>query len=266
MSATCLEVTAAVAPAPVMPGRRLLRAYLVEARYEFLRMMRVLSFSIPFLVLPAGLFLLFGVLMFGDEVRKDPAIGKFILTAFIVMGAMGPGIFAFGASVATEREHGLLRLRRALPAPTGSYIVAKMAMTALFATVVMASMLLAGLFPGHVRLGAGQCLAIAAIGIAGSLPFCAIGLFIGVRSQSKAAMAFCNLIYVPMMHLSGLFYPLPDTLRTIAPVWPSWHLQQLVLRAMGSPSFGNPLVHAAFLVGSSLVLGWISVRRLQSKG
>ena len=62
MSATCLDVTPALDEGPVMPGGRLVRAYFMEARYEFLRMMRVLSFSIPFLVLPAGLFLLFGVL------------------------------------------------------------------------------------------------------------------------------------------------------------------------------------------------------------
>jgi len=42
------------------------------------------------------------------------AIGVFAgLTTF---GMIGPGLFGFGAAVAIERAHGLLRLRRA-PAP-----------------------------------------------------------------------------------------------------------------------------------------------------
>ena len=55
--------------AAVMSTGRLLRAYLVEARFECLRMFRVLGFSIPFLVLPAALYLLFGVVLFGEPPR-----------------------------------------------------------------------------------------------------------------------------------------------------------------------------------------------------
>ena len=58
--------------AGVMSTGRLLRAYLTEARFECLRMFRVLGFSIPFLMLPVALYLLFGVVLFGDAVRNDP--------------------------------------------------------------------------------------------------------------------------------------------------------------------------------------------------
>src|SRR5580698_1634886 len=61
--------------AAVMSTGQLLRAYLIEARFECLRMFRVLGFSIPFLVLPAALYLLFGVVLFGETVRNDPATG-----------------------------------------------------------------------------------------------------------------------------------------------------------------------------------------------
>src|SRR5208282_2619956 len=131
--------------AAVMSTGRLLRAYLAEARFECLRMFRVLGFSIPFLVLPAALYLLFGVVLFGDAVRNDPATGKFLFTAFAVFGVMGPGMFGFGATLATEREQALLTLKRALPAPRGSYLLAKLLMTMLFAFLVMATMIAAAL-------------------------------------------------------------------------------------------------------------------------
>jgi ABC-2 type transport system permease protein len=250
----------------VMSNARLLRAYVTEARLESLRMFRVLGFSVPFLVLPAALYLLFGVVLFGDAVRNDPGAGKFLFTAFAVFGVMGPGMFGFGATIATEREQGLLTLKRALPAPPGSYLLAKLLMTMLFASIVMATMIPAALLLGHLPLTFGECASVTAINIFGSLPFCAIGLFIGTRTSGKASIAFVNLIYVPMMHISGLFYPLPKFLRAISPVWPTYHLQQLISAALGAPFYGRTAVHVAVLAGVTLVLTALSIRRLARVG
>jgi ABC-2 type transport system permease protein len=252
--------------AAAMSTGRLLGAYLSEAKFESLRMFRVLGFSIPFLVLPAALYLLFGVVLFGDAVRNDPAAGKFLFAAFGVFGVMGPGMFGFGATVATEREQGLLTLKRALPAPAGSYLLAKLLMTMLFALIVMATMIPAALLLGHLPLTFAQCASVTAISMFGSLPFCAIGLFIGTRVSGKAAIAFVNLIYVPMMHISGLFYPLPKFLRTISPIWPTYHLQQLVFAALGISSYGKTTIHIAVLAGVTVLLTAFSIRRLARVG
>jgi ABC-2 type transport system permease protein len=249
-----------------MPIGRLLAAYLAEAKFESLRMFRVLGFSIPFLVLPAALYLLFGVVLFGDAIRNDPVAGKFLFAAFGVFGVMGPGMFGFGATIATEREQGLLTLKRALPAPAGSYLLAKLLMTMLFAFIVMATMIPSALLLGHLPLTFAQCASVTAISILGSLPFCAIGLFIGTRATGKAAIALVNLIYVPMMHVSGLFYPLPKFLRTISPVWPTYHLQQLVFAALGMPSYGKAAIHVVVLVGLTVLLTAFSIRRLARVG
>lgn len=253
-------------PAAVMAPRRLLRAYLTEAKYESVRMVRSLGFSLPFLLLPVLLYLLFAVVMFGDAVSKDPFAGGFIFVAFAVFGMMGPGLFAFGAVIATEREQGLLTLKRALPAPSGSYLLAKMLMAVVFGVIVMATMVPAALWLGHLQLSPGRWLLVSVTTIVGALPFCAIGLFIGVRATGKAALAYVNFIYVPMMHISGLFYPLPKFLKTIAPLWPTYHLQHLVLRAFGLPVAGRAIVHAAVLIGMTLLLGGLSVRRLSRRG
>jgi ABC-2 type transport system permease protein len=250
----------------VMSNARLLRAYLSEARFESLRMFRVLGFSLPFLVLPAALYLLFGVVLFGEVVRNDLAAGKFLFAAFAAFGVMGPGMFGFGATVATEREQGLLTLKRALPAPPGAYLLAKLLMTMLFAFIAMATMIPSALLLGHLPLTFAQCASVTAINIFGSLPFCAIGLFIGTRASGKASIALVNLIYVPMMHVSGLFYPLPKFLRSISPVWPSYHLQQLVFAALGAPFYGRTAVHVAVLAGVTLVLTALSIRRLARVG
>ena len=69
---------------------RILHAYLMEAKYESLRMLRSPSFAGPFLLLPAGLYLLFGALLFGTDFAKDPKAAMFIFMGFSVLGVMGP--------------------------------------------------------------------------------------------------------------------------------------------------------------------------------
>ena len=65
MSATALKVAAGLPRSSAMPPGRVLRAYLTEAKYECLRMLRAPSFGVIFLSLPVLLYLLFGVVLFG---------------------------------------------------------------------------------------------------------------------------------------------------------------------------------------------------------
>ena len=265
MSAISVQLPSQSAGRALMPARRLLRAYFTEAKYETLRMFRTPAFAIPFLGLPALLYLLFAVAIFGAAIRNDSNAGLFMFAAFALFGVMGPGIFGFGMLVANEREHGLLTLKRALPMPPPAYLVAKLLMAVMFAAIVMATMF--AVTPlGHLHLSLGQFSALAAVSILGALPFCAIGLFIGVRATSSSAPAFVNIIYQLMMHASGLFYPLPKFLRAIAPVWPTYHLQQLFFRVVGVPSQGGAIAHIAVLVVLTFVLTVLAVRRLALKG
>jgi ABC-2 type transport system permease protein len=265
MSAIPAAIILTASGRAAMSGRRLLGAYLTEARYETLRLLRTPAFAIPFLGLPALLYLLFAVVIFGPAVSKDPQAGVFIFTGFSVFGVMGPGIFGFGMAVAVEREQGLLRFKRALPMPPAAYLLAKMLMALLFGVMVMVTMV--AILPlGHLHVGGGQALTLATINVLGSLPFCAIGLFIGTRTTSRSAPAFTNIAYQLMMHISGIFYPLPKFLRMIAPIWPTYHLQQLNFGVLGASSQGTPLVHATVLVGVTWLLTAISIRRLARVG
>ena len=265
MSAMSVRVPSELPAGAVMPASRLLNAYLTEARYETIRMLRTPAFAIPFLGLPALLYLLFGVVIFGAAIRNDPQAGLFIFAAFALFGVMGPGMFGFGMLVAGEREHGLLTFKRALPMPPPAYLVAKLLMALMFAAIVTATML-AVLPLGHLKLTVGQLFAATAVSILGALPFCAIGLFIGVLTTSRSAPAFVNILYQVMMHLSGLFYPLPKFLRAISPVWPTYHLQQLFFTAIGMPSQGSAFTHVAVLLILTVVLTVFAVRRLALKG
>ena len=255
-----------------MPIGRILSAYVAAARYEFVQALRAPAFAFPFLVLPAAVYFLFGVLMAGESsdpaVIANPQIATYLLSGFCAFAVMGPGIFGFGVGLAMERDQGLLKLKRAQPVPAGAHLLAKMAMSMGFAALAAGSVVVTALLAGKVIVGAGAMLTLLAVMIVGALPFSAIGLLIGTYSTSGASPAIANLVYLPGIWLSGIFFPLPEALRPWAVIWPAFHLDQTALGFAGVKefSFVSPLWTAAVLLGVTVLCTGIALRRLARVG
>lgn len=249
-----------------MPAARVLRAYLVEAKYEFIRMLKTPGYAFPILFLPILLYLLIGVVIVGPQASAKPEIARYMFAAFVVFAVTGPGMFSFGIGLAVERQSGVLNLKRAQPMPPAAYVVAKMLMAIACASIVMSFLIpLATLF-GHVTLTGAQMLAVTVVAMAGIVTFCAIGFFIGMIVPGSAATGVVNLIYFPMMYLSGMFFPLPKALAQWALVWPTFYLDQLVIAAGGGKTFIDPRMCAAVLVGLTVLFGGLAIRRLARVG
>ena len=249
----------------VMPFRRLLAAYAIEARLECLRYLRNPGFLLPTLLFPTVFYLMFGIFLGRSN---GPDAPRFLLASYATFGVMAPGLFGFGVSLALERDNGLLTLKRALPMPPGAYLFGKMLMAMLVAAVIAVMLLAMAIFLAGVNLGMGQIGQLFVTELFGVLPFCALGLVIGSLIKGQGAPGLINLVYLPMAFLSGLWFPLsimPKALQALAPVWPSYHLDQLALVAVGlsqEPRWPHVLVLAGFTVGFFL----IAARRLRRVG
>ena len=236
------------------------RCYVLEAGYELLRQLREPAFVLPTLLFPTAFYLLFGVLLSGGSGQAE-----YMLAGYGVFGIMGAALFGFGAGIAHERERGLLRLKRALPAPPGAWLLAKMAAAMAFAAVI--SLLLAGLahLAGGVVLQPWQWAALFVINVLGVLPFCAIGLYVGSLVGGNAAVALVNILFLPMAFLSGLWMPLsilPDIFSRLAPAWPAYHLGQLAMKVVGHDAGGGLWLHLAVLGVVTAVFFMLARRRL----
>jgi len=234
--------------------------YLAEARCELLRVLRTPAFLVPSLAFPLAFYLMFGVLL------GRGGAATWLLASYTVFGAMAPGLFGFGVGLAMDRERGLLTLKRALPAPPSAWLLARVCMAMLFATVIAGLLLLAGSLLGGVRLLPLQVITLLAVGCFAAVPFCAIGLLIGSRVPASGAPAVVNLVYLPMSLLSGLWLPLaalPTLFSTLAPLWPAWHLAQLAQRAVGMPSQGAAWGHVAFVLAISALCLALAQRNLR---
>jgi ABC-2 type transport system permease protein len=239
------------------------RIYALEARNEFLRMLRAPSFALPTLIFPPMFYLLFGVL-FGNR-GGDFHASIYLLATYGVFGVMSPGLFGFGVSVAMDRERGWLVYKRALPMPPGAYLVAKLIMAMVFATIIFAILGTLASTLGGVHLPASAWLTLLVVDVLGVLPFCAIGLFIGSLVSGSGAPAVANLIYLPMSFLSGLWMPLsvlPPLIAKIAPFWPAYHLGRLALVAVGEAPGEAVLPHVLALATFTVVFFALARRRL----
>jgi ABC-2 type transport system permease protein len=151
--------------------------------------------------------------------------------------------------------------------PPLAYVLAKCCSAVGFSLIIVTVLTLLGISFGHVHLTVGEFVKIAGIAAAGAVPFSCLGLFMAFTVPPSSAGGIANLVYLPMSFLSGLWVPLrflPHALQAIAPAFPTYHLAQLMYRALGATASGSTLGHWSGLLGFALLmigLTWIAFRR-----
>lgn len=255
-------MTTQTLPATAAPSW--LRLHALEAWFEFLRVLRTPAFALPTLCFPVVFYLVFGIVVPGDWGSVHKA--SYLMATYGAFGVMGPALFGFGVGLALERKQGLLELKRVSPMPASAYFLAKIAMSVAFAFVVVALLAAVGVGLGDVSLPAAAWAQLLAVLMLGTLPFCAIGLFIGTMAKGEAAVAIVNLVYLPMSLLGGLWLPLkvfPAAVQSMAVALPSWHLGQMALGAVGQVQ-GVPFgLHAAALGATTVLFLALAALRLR---
>ena len=235
---TTTITTAPNAPGVAAPPRYTLssrlRVYRTEAWQEFLKVIRVPIFAVTTIALPLMFYVIFGITFAGEQ-----AGGVGMTTYMLVTyGAFG------------------MRLKWVAPMPPLAYFVAKVVMSLAVATIIVLAMFTLGALVGGVRLDPQQWVAAGLALVAGALPFSAMGLGFGYLVGPNSAPAVLNLAWLPMAFASGLWIPisqLPDVVRSVAVALPPYHFVQLALGTIGASEGGSPVVHAAAMLGFTLV-------------
>lgn len=254
------------------PGpRRLARIFRLEAKYELLKLLRMPAYAVPTLAFPVMFYVLFG-LSFGTGRTAGPVpIATYLLATYGAFGVIGAALFGFGVGVAVERGQGWMLVKRASPMPVAAYFWAKMAMSLLFSLAIVGLLFALGALFGGVELPPARWLSLAAVLVAGAVPFCAFGLAVGYFAGPNSAVAIVNLLYLPMAFASGLWIPvmaLPELVQRIAPFLPAYHFAQLALATIGASQGGPVVGHLAYLVGFTavfLLLAGVGYRRDEDK-
>jgi ABC-2 type transport system permease protein len=255
----------------IQPGRRsLARIFTLEARYEFLKLLRLPAYTVPTLTFPLVFYMLFGVAMnYGPSGRFN--FPTYLIATYGAFGVMNAALFGLGAGLAVERGQGWLLFKRATPMPPLAPYVGKLAMCLLFATLMVGSLFTLGAVAGGVRLPLATWLTLAGVQIAGAVPFAAFGLAIGYWAGPNSAPAIINLVSLPSAFGSGMWIPIqmmPAVVKKIALFLPSYHYAQLALKVIDmdqQESVSRGVAVLAVFTLLSLGLAWIGWRRDEGK-
>lgn len=239
-------------PLSQSPVARTFHIYSTEARYEFVKTLRQPAYVIPVLAFPLLFYVMFGLVFGGRQSFASTTVSTYMMATYGAFGVIGVSLFGFAVGVSVERGFGWLQVKRASPMPPLAYFFAKAAMAMVFSLILVVALYGLGAAFGGVRLPLATALQLAGVLVAGSIPFCAMGLALGCIAPANSAPAIVNAIFLPMSFCSGLWIPLPvmpKLLQQVAPFLPPYHLGQLALRVTGAQSSGSPAQHVAVLAG-----------------
>ncbi len=212
-----------------------LNAFFNECGAEILKAVRAPEYILPTLILPVAFYALFVFAI--PNSGTDSA--RYLLATYGVFAVMGPAIFGFGVGVANERDRGWLKLKRASPAPSVSYIGSKIMVTLIFASLALIPIYLLAGFGAQVTMARSAWFMLFGLHILSVLPFVLIGLTLGFSFGSNGAIALSNIVFLGMAALGGLWIPaflFPAALQKISAALPSYQLAEIALSIVGAQS------------------------------
>lgn len=204
-------------------------------RNELAMLLRMPSFLVPSMLFPPIIFA-FTYLLNHDVVVDDPGFPAYLMGGIAAIGVMGVLFFNYGVGIAAQRASGQLRHLRVTPLHPLAFFASKLAAGFLFAFASVCIVFGLGIYGFRVHPPYNVPSLLAMLGL-GAPPFAAMGFALGYWAHPSSASAIANLVYLPMMFLSGLFYRLdsaPQVLRSVAEFLPLTHYARLIRQAMGT--------------------------------
>jgi ABC-2 type transport system permease protein len=230
--------------------------YLKEAKYEFLKNLRLRMYTASVLSFPLMFYVLFGLVLNAKEAIAGTSVPMYLIATYGTFGVMGASLFGTASGLASDRGLGWLQVKRASPMPPFAYFIAKVVVSMIFSGIVVLALILLGFAFGGVRFPLGEMTKLVGTLVMGSVPFSAMGLAIGYFAGPQSAPATINLIYLPMSFCSGLWVPfmfLPKVVRQIALVLPPYHLSQLALGIVGAGKHESGATHWEVLFAFTMI-------------
>lgn len=181
------------------------------------------------------------------------------LVAFEVMGACFTNI---AMSLSIRRDSGVLKRFRGTPLPPWALIAGVVGSSIIVSIILVLLTTIFGIVVYNVH--APQHIDAVAVSVAvGALAFCALGMAMTiVIPNADAAPAIVNAVFLPIVFISGTFFPVPSTsvLAQIAQVFPVRHFINAMFTAFdpahqSSSGFNGTdlLIMAAWGVGAVVI-------------
>ena len=230
---------------------------------EIRRMYRDRRFVFFTVALPVGFYLLWSSI-FAKNGDTDAGTGldakTYLLVSMAAFGAIGAALTTTGARLAAERQSGWLRQLQVTPLRPWAVITTKIIASMCLALPAIVTVGLTAALTQHVRLSPGQWASMIALMWVGTLPFAALGTFIGSLVGADAAQPLTVACYLVLSILGGVWMSvsvLPSGMRAVAHWTPSNRFADLGWSVVAghAPSASDLLI----LAGWTVLLGALAI-------
>lgn len=240
----------------------MIRLVLHQTRYDLLTFARNRQARFFTVLLPVTFLVIFASVFGGDQIGPEhiPASTYYVpgIAALAVLSASFSNLII---AVTSQRELGILKRRRATPAPAG-VVIAGRAITSLVVSLAVTGIVIALgaiAFGVDVAPGAGGAIVLS-IAI-GSLALACLGYAVTTAiSSADSAQPVALAITLPLSFISGVYIPsvqLPAALTDVARAFPLQHLVAALSRGFlpGSTgiAWGDLAILAAWGLGGFVV-------------
>jgi len=147
----------------------------------------------------------------------------FLVPGMIAMSVMQTGLFSVVFGIVQLKQRGVLRRLMATPVRVFDVLCSQVVTRLIMAAIQTAVLLAVGLWLFHFQFS-GNVLYLLLVGVLGSAIFIAMGFAIsGYARNEETAAPLANLISLPMMFLSGIFFSrnnMPNWLQGVTQYFP----------------------------------------------
>jgi len=171
----------------------------------------------------------------------DPAVVAYLFGPVVTITVMGSAFWGLGLQSVTQRERGSLRRYRLAPVGSGAIVGSSLLANYLLQLPTVALLAICAVVFFHMRFTVGWR-ALFILASVGAYTFAGFGLTIAsVANTMQEAQVYNNLIWFPLLFLSGATFPLPmlpHWVQRVAIFLPATHL---VTAFQGVMSGARPL-------------------------
>lgn len=228
------------------------RLAFLHARLGFVETVRIPIAVIGNLAFPALALLFFVVPQ--REVAENPLYATAAVVQLGVFAVMSTCMFSFGAGVAEDRQMPFDPFVRTLPAGPAPRLTGRVLNGVAWSYVSLVPIVLVGWLLTAATLTWAQTGWSVLLVLAAAVPFVLLGLAIGYRLSSKAAIAVVQAIVFPLAFAGGLFMP-PEAF----PHWLDLFSRALPTRALRDLTVQMVTGVEAYALALPVLLGWTLV-------
>src|SRR5208283_5177268 len=132
--------------------RHIATIYLKEAKYEFLKNLRLRMYTASVISFPLMFYVLFGLVLNSKETIGSARVPTYLIATYGTFGVMGASLFGTAAGLASDRGLGWLQVKRASPMPPFAYFTAKVVTSVIFSADIVLALFTLGITLGGVRM------------------------------------------------------------------------------------------------------------------